>query len=133
MLLLPTERLPEGPDWLTELKLDGYRALAIKSGGKVHLRPRNDNDFNHRYPTIVKALAPMPDETVIDGELVTLDPDGRPSFQTIPCRDRFQVPNQESGWHLDKDVRAGRECYLTVWSFFEPWVETFIDGLRQEG
>jgi ATP-dependent DNA ligase len=36
MLLLRTERLPEGPNWLYELKLDGYRALAIKSGGKVN-------------------------------------------------------------------------------------------------
>jgi bifunctional non-homologous end joining protein LigD len=35
MLLLRTERLPEGPNWLYELKLDGYRALAIKSEGKV--------------------------------------------------------------------------------------------------
>ena len=45
MLLLRTEKLPEGKEWLYELKLDGYRALAIKRGGKVHLRSRNDNDF----------------------------------------------------------------------------------------
>lgn len=83
MLLLRTEKLPEGPGWLIELKLDGYRALAIKTGGKVHLRSRNDNDFNGRYPRIVKALAPMPDETVIDGEVVALDPDGRPSFNLL--------------------------------------------------
>jgi bifunctional non-homologous end joining protein LigD len=56
MLLLRTERLPEGPDWLYELKLDGYRAQAIKTGGRVQLRSRNDNDFNPRYPSIVKAL-----------------------------------------------------------------------------
>src|SRR5215831_2323118 len=81
MLLLRTERLPQGPDWIVEL--DGYRALAIKSAGKVHLRSRNDNDFNVRYPGIVKALAPMPDETVIDGEVVALDRDGKPSFNTL--------------------------------------------------
>jgi ATP-dependent DNA ligase len=45
------------------LKLDGYRALAIKNGGKIHLRSRNDNDFNARYPGIVKALAPTPGRT----------------------------------------------------------------------
>jgi ATP-dependent DNA ligase len=49
----------------------------------VNLRSRNDNDFNVRYPGIVKALAPMPDETVIDGEVVALDSDGKPSFNTL--------------------------------------------------
>jgi ATP-dependent DNA ligase len=83
MLLLRTEKLPEGYKWLVELKLDGYRAHAIKSGAKVHLRSRNDNDFNSRYPGIVKALASMPDETVIDGEVVALDPDGKPSFNLL--------------------------------------------------
>src|ERR1700681_2080059 len=76
MLLLRTEKLPEGVEWLVELKLDGYRALAIKSGGKVRLRSRNDNDFNARYPAIVKALAAMPEDSVIDGEVVALDGEG---------------------------------------------------------
>src|ERR1700688_650542 len=83
ILLLRTERLPEGREWLHELKLDGYRALAIKTARKVHLRSRNDNDFTARYPQIVKALAPMPDGTVIDGEVVALDAEGRPSFNTL--------------------------------------------------
>jgi bifunctional non-homologous end joining protein LigD len=54
ILLLRTEKLPDGSQWAHELKFDGYRALAIKSGGKVQLRSRNDNDFNSRYPGIVK-------------------------------------------------------------------------------
>jgi len=70
MLLLRTEKLPEGPDWLYELKLDGYRALAIKSGGRVQLRSRNDNQFTVRYSSIAAALSGLPDDTVIDGEVV---------------------------------------------------------------
>jgi len=73
MLLLRTDKLPKGPQYIFELKFDGFRALAIKSGGRVRLRSRNDRDFNSRYPSIAKALAAMPDETVIDGEIVALD------------------------------------------------------------
>jgi ATP-dependent DNA ligase len=73
MLLLRTEKLPDGDDWIHELKLDGYRALAIKTGGKVQLRSRNDNDFSLRYPAIAKALTPLSNETVIDGEVVAFN------------------------------------------------------------
>lgn len=83
MLLFRTDRLPEGPSYSYELKLDGYRALAIKTGGRVKLRSRNDNDFNGRYPAIVNALSAPPDETVIDGEVVALDENGRPSFSLL--------------------------------------------------
>src|ERR1700730_5393061 len=83
MLLLHTEKLPEGGSIAYELKLDGFRAEAIKSGGHIHLRSRNNKDFNARYPAIVQALAAMPDETVIDGEIVALDESGRPSFNAL--------------------------------------------------
>jgi DNA ligase D-like protein (predicted ligase) len=84
MLLLPSEKLPDDlARWEYQLKFDGYRAIAFKSNGKVHLRSRNDNDFTARYPHVVRGLARMPDETVIDGELVALDDDGRPSFNAL--------------------------------------------------
>ncbi len=83
MLLLRTEKLPDGEGWTHEIKLDGYRAIAFKTAGKVHLRSRNDNDFSIRHAGITKSLQAMPDETVIDGEVVALDADGRPSFNTL--------------------------------------------------
>lgn len=82
MQLQRTESLPEGPQWLYELKFDGYRAVAIKDR-KVTLRSRNDHDFSIRYPGLVQALASLPDETVVDGEVVALDETGKPSFNTL--------------------------------------------------
>ena len=75
MLLLRTEALPEGSDWEYELKLDGYRALALKTHAKVQLRSRNDNDFSGRYRAIMRALASLPNETVVDGQVVAFDDD----------------------------------------------------------
>src|SRR3954453_17718834 len=83
MLLLPANALPEGPHLSYEVKWDGYRAIAIKSDGKVRLRSRNDKDFNRRYPAVVKALDGLPGETVVDGEVVALDHTGRPSFNAL--------------------------------------------------
>ena len=82
-MLLRTERLPEGESWLYELKLDGYRAIASKKKGKVHLWSRNENDFAARCPAIAKALTSLPDDTVVDGEIVAMDEAGKPSFNAL--------------------------------------------------
>jgi bifunctional non-homologous end joining protein LigD len=83
MLLLRTGQLPEGPNWLYELKLDGYRALAIKSGGMAHLGSRNNKSFDGGYPAILTALGRLPENSVIDAEVVALDESGSPSFSAL--------------------------------------------------
>ena len=84
MLLLRTDSLPDDPArWEYQLKLDGYRAVAFKTAGRLQLRSRNNNDFSVRYPSVLKGLAKLPDETVIDGEIVAFDEHGRPSFNAL--------------------------------------------------
>jgi DNA ligase D-like protein (predicted ligase) len=107
MLLQRTDSLPESPEWLYELKLDGYRAIAFKRGGVVHLRSRNDNDFSRRYPGVVKGLAKMPDNTIIDGEVLAFDDDGRPSFNAL--QNYGSAPAPVIYYVFDVMVLAGRD------------------------
>ena len=76
-------KLREGPEWVYEIKLDGYRAIAVKSVNKVSLFSRRRKSFNQQYPYIVEALSDLPNGTVIDGEIVALDDSGRPQFNLL--------------------------------------------------
>ena len=70
MECLPVKKIPQGRRWTYELKLDGYRLEAIKTSGKVSLYSRRGHDLIQRFYYIAHALQSMPEETVIDGELV---------------------------------------------------------------
>lgn len=85
MLAQPVSELPAGPEWEYEIKLDGYRALLIRTGEKTaKIMSRNDKDLGSRYPEIVQAGLNLPETSfVLDGEIVALDPDGAPSFQLL--------------------------------------------------
>jgi bifunctional non-homologous end joining protein LigD len=79
---------PAGGGWIYELKFDGFRTLTVKSGGKVKLISRNENDLTKTFQEIADALAQLPcEECVIDGEVVALDEEGRSSFQLLQARE----------------------------------------------
>jgi bifunctional non-homologous end joining protein LigD len=79
---------PAAGDWIYELKFDGIRLIAVKTGKKVSLLSRNKNDLAGRFPEIVEAVKNLPPrECVIDGEVVALDEEGRSSFQLLQARE----------------------------------------------
>ena len=81
------QRLPEGDDWLYEVKFDGYRALVIKNDATVQVRSRNDKDLTQAYPAVHAAgLRLRAKSAVVDGEVVAVDAHGRPSFQALQHR-----------------------------------------------
>jgi DNA ligase D-like protein (predicted ligase) len=83
MECLSVPNVPEGPGWTYEIKLDGYRAVAVKSAGKVNLYSRRKKSFNAQYPYLVDALKSLPENSVVDGEVVALDDSGRPDFHLL--------------------------------------------------
>ncbi len=75
---------PDGADWLHEIKLDGYRMQARKSGSKVSLLTRKGLDWTHRMRAVGDAIAALPaDKLTLDGEVVVLDERGISSFANL--------------------------------------------------
>jgi bifunctional non-homologous end joining protein LigD len=78
------QALPEGDKWSYEVKFDGYRALIVKDGERIQIRSRNNNDLTRTYPTVATAASRLQAESaVLDGEIVAVDDQGRPSFQAL--------------------------------------------------
>jgi DNA ligase D-like protein (predicted ligase) len=83
MYARPVQSLPEGKDWLYEVKFDGYRCLAGRDSSRVTLWSRRANLFTDQFPHIARACERLPPGTLIDGEIVALDENGRTSFNLL--------------------------------------------------
>jgi DNA ligase D-like protein (predicted ligase) len=92
----PVEKPPSGPQWLHEIKLDGYRMAARIDSGRVQLLARTGLDWSARYPSAIAALANVNVKTAyLDGELCGVDDAGLPSFAHTQA-----VTDGERGVHL---------------------------------
>jgi DNA ligase D-like protein (predicted ligase) len=80
---LSVSKLPDGPEWTYEIKLDGYRLEVVRKGRTTTLYSRRENVLNQKFPYLATALEHLPKETVIDGEVVALGADGRPDFHLL--------------------------------------------------
>ena len=86
---LPSKSIsvPDGPDWLHEIKYDGYRIRVERDGNRVRLISRNGYDWTARYPSIVEAaLKNRHEQFVLDGEAVVLGVDGVADFNALHSR-----------------------------------------------
>jgi bifunctional non-homologous end joining protein LigD len=83
MLAQRVADLPEGSNWQYEVKLDGYRALAVIQKGAGRLLSRRNNVLNDKFPSIAEELKNLEGGLILDGEIVALDAHGRPSFNLL--------------------------------------------------
>jgi bifunctional non-homologous end joining protein LigD len=87
MLALVSPTLPVGGTWSYEVKWDGYRALIDRHASRVALVSRRGTDLTRTYPSVAAAARTIDaDDALIDGEIVALDAEGRPSFQALQHR-----------------------------------------------
>jgi bifunctional non-homologous end joining protein LigD len=83
----------DDPQWFYEVKWDGYRAVVFINDGRTRLVSRNQNDLTGEFPEIAQAMADLPVENaIIDGEVVALDEEGRPSFSLMQQRTGMTSP-----------------------------------------
>ena len=152
MECLSVSKLPEGLEWIWEIKLDGYRALAVKSGSDVTLFSRRRKSLNRQFPYIVEALADLPAGTVVDGEVVAIDESGRPDFNLLQnfradasriqyyifdllCwkdRDLTRVPLVERRALL-KSVVVIRDKRIRIADYFEAAPKDLLSAVREQG
>src|SRR5437870_1519308 len=151
MECLSVSKLPERLEWLWEIKFDGYRALAVKSGTDVMLFSRRRKSLNRQFPYIVEALADLPVGTVVDGEVVAVDENGRPDFNLLQnfraeaariryyifdllCwedRDLTQVPMVERRALL-KSVVVIPDKRIRISDYFEAAPKDLLSAVREQ-
>ena len=101
MKATPVETLPGGDDWIYEVKWDGYRAQALKHGDSVRLLSLKNKPLGTDFPDVITAVSALSAATaVIDGEVVAVNAEGKPSFQMLQNRGS-----------------AGREWHIVYYAF----------------
>lgn len=100
------DTVPEGDEWLYEIKYDGYRILAFSEGGETRLVTRNDHDYTDKFPAVAAALNDWSEgrAMVLDGEMVVTDEAGRPDFSALQTY--VKNPNGKDLTYMVFDILA---------------------------
>lgn len=152
MECLAVSKLPDGPEWVYEIKFDGYRALAINANGKLSLYSRKRKSFSSQYQLVFEALRDLPENTVVDGEIVALDDAGRPNFNYLQHsrsqakrihylvfdlliydnRDLTQLPLIERREILRAKLKF-KSSRVRIAEYFETSLEVILRSAREQG
>ncbi len=73
----------DDPDYIYEIKWDGYRAVANINNNKVDLYSRNQKDFGRKFESVIQELEKVDDTVILDGEIIAYDENGQPGFQSL--------------------------------------------------
>ena len=105
MLATAIEKPFDSPEWLFEIKWDGYRAIAFIEDGVTRLVSRNQNDLTREFPELGDLAQHIKAKTaVLDGEIVVLDDQGRPSFSLMQQRTGFRTGKRRMSGRSDLPV-----------------------------
>jgi bifunctional non-homologous end joining protein LigD len=105
MLATSVDEPFDGPDWLFEIKWDGYRAIAFIENGKLRLVSRNQNELTERFPELKDLPKSIHAKTaILDGEVVALDEQGRASFSLMQQRTGFRPGGRRAAEKADVPV-----------------------------
>jgi len=107
MLAAPVERTPDGPEWLHEVKFDGYRFLIFRRGDSVRIITRRGHNWTEKLPDLAAAvLDRVRTDAVLDGEAVILDRRGISDFQA-----------------LQNAIDSRRSAAIVFFAFDLPWCD----------
>lgn len=94
MLASSAKKIFKNPDWVFELKWDGYRVITNINKGKVELYSRNGISYNSKFALLKKELESIPHDCILDGEVVIVDKKGKPDFQKLQNYDAEKTKGQ---------------------------------------
>lgn len=94
MLASPAKKIFKDPDWVFELKWDGYRVMANINDGDVEIYSRNGISYNSKFASIRKELETIPHDCILDGEVVIIDENGTSDFQKLQKYDPEKTRGQ---------------------------------------
>lgn len=113
MLATPATDAPSTADWHYEIKWDGVRAVLAVEHATLTLTSRRGNDLSGRYPELEALATSLPVPALLDGEIVALDAQGRPSFERL--QRRMHVRDQHVQARLAREVPVALMLFDVLW------------------